>query len=171
MKESPSMVKDEQVIRLRQLLRPKTTLKEIALQAKVDTKTARKYIRLSALPSEIHRIRNWRTRIDPLASVWNEVVKLLQHNPAISPTAVLRALELADPETLSTTHLRTLPRRNTSWKRNNISELDDISDPQAVRMWFLRFLRSDNPADQIEQEFTGRADLSFAAELVKCGRL
>jgi hypothetical protein len=41
------MVKDEQMVRLRQLLRPSTTLKELALQANMDTKTARKYIRLS----------------------------------------------------------------------------------------------------------------------------
>jgi hypothetical protein len=41
------MVKDEQVVRLRQLLRPSTTLKEIALQANMDVTTARKYIRLS----------------------------------------------------------------------------------------------------------------------------
>jgi hypothetical protein len=72
------MVKDGQVVRLRQLLRPSTTLKEIALQANMDTKTARKDIRLSTLPSENHRIREWRTRTDPLAGVWEEVAGQLQ---------------------------------------------------------------------------------------------
>ena len=66
------MVKDEQVVRLRRLLRPSTTLKEIALQANMDVTTARKYIRLSTLPSESHRIRGWRTRTDPLAGVWEK---------------------------------------------------------------------------------------------------
>jgi len=97
------MVKDEQVVRLRQLLRPNTTLKEIALQANMDTKTARKYIRLSTLPRENHRIRKWRTRTDPLAGVWEEVARQLQRNPTTSATAVLRALEVADPESLSRT--------------------------------------------------------------------
>src|SRR6266404_6163560 len=77
--EARSMVKDEQVFRLRQLLRPSTTLKEIALQASMDPKTARKYIRLSTLPSENQRTRAWRTRTDPLAGgVWEEVVRQLQ---------------------------------------------------------------------------------------------
>jgi len=105
------MVKDEQVVRLRQLLRPRTTLKEIALQANMDTKTARKYIRLSTLPSEHHRIREWRTRTDPLAGVWEEVASQLQRNPTTSATAVLSAAVVAHPESLSRTQLRTLQRR------------------------------------------------------------
>jgi len=95
------MVKDEQVVRLRRLLRPSTTLKEIALQANMDVTTARKYIRLSTLPSENHRVREWRTRTDPLAGVWEKVTGQLQRNPTISATAVLSALLVSAPECLS----------------------------------------------------------------------
>ena len=164
------MVKDEQVVRLRQLLRPNTTLKEIALQANMDTKTARKYIRLSTLPRENRRIRKWRTRTDPLAGVWEEAVRQLQHNPTISATAVLRALEIANPKSLSKTQLRTLQRRIKGWKRDNASEFGALSDPQIARTWLLGLLQSDNPAARIEQEFAGRGDLLPVAELVKCGR-
>jgi transposase len=165
------MVKDGQVVRLRQLLRPSTTLKEIALQANMDTKTARKYIRLSALPSENHRIREWRTRTDPLAGVWEEVAGQLQRNPTTSATAVLSALQVADPESLSKTQLRTLQRRIKGWKKNNPSKFDVISDPQIARTWLLGLLQSDNPAARIEQEFADRGDLLPVAELVKCGGL
>ena len=110
------MVKDGQVVRLRQLLRPSTTLKQIALQANMDTKTARKYVRLSTFPSENHRIREWRTRTDPLAGVWEEVAGQLQRNPTTSATAVLSALQVADPESLSKTQLRTLQRRVREWR-------------------------------------------------------
>jgi transposase len=165
------MVKDEQVVRLRQLLRPSTTLKEIALQANMDVTTARKYIRLSTLPSESHRIRGWRTRTDPLAGVWEKVTGQLQRNPTISATAVLSALLVADPESLSKTQLRTLQRRIKGWKKNNASEFGVISDPQVASTWLLGLLQSDNPAALIEQEFAGRVDLLPLAELLKCGRL
>jgi hypothetical protein len=96
----------------------------------MDVTTARKYIRLSTLPSESHRIRGWRTRSDPLAGVWERVVGQLQRNPTISATAVLNALLVADPESLSETQLRTLQRRIKDWKKNNASELGVIPDPQ-----------------------------------------
>jgi transposase len=165
------MVKDGQVIRLRRLLRPSTTLKEIALQANMDTKTARKYIRLSTLPSENHRIRAWRTRTDPLAGVWEEVAGQLQRDPTTSATAILSALQIADPESLSKTQLRTLQRRIKGWRKNNASKFGVISDPQIARTWLLGLLQSDNPAARIEQEFADRGDLRPVAELVKCGRL
>jgi hypothetical protein len=165
------MVKDEQVVRLRQLLRPSTTLKEIALQANMDVTTARKYIRLSTLPSESHRIRAWRTRTDPLAGVWEKVAEQLQLNPMISATAVLSALRFADPKSLSKTQLRTLQRRIKGWKKNNASECGVISDSQGASTWLLGLLQSDNPAAVIEQEFAGRVDLLRLAELLKSGRL
>jgi transposase len=165
------MVKDEQVVRLRQLLRPRTTLKEIALQANMDTKTARKYIRLSTLPSEHHRIREWRTRTDPLAGVWEEVASQLQRNPTTSATAVLSAAVVAHPESLSRTQLRTLQRRIKNWKKNNPSEFGVISDPQTAKTWLLGLLQSDNLVARIQQEFADRSDLLPVAELVKSGRL
>jgi hypothetical protein len=165
------MVKDEQVIRLRQLLRPSTTLKEIALQANMDMKTARKYIRLSTLPSESHRIRGCRTRADPLAGVWAEVEGQLQRNPTISATAVLSALQVANPESISKTQLRTLQRRIKIWKSSYAAEFSVMSDPRVASTWLLGLLQSDNSAARIEQEFTGRVDLLPLAKLLKCGRL
>lgn len=165
------MVKDEQVFRLRQLLRPITTLNEIALQASMDPKTARKYIRLSTLPSENQRTRAWRTRTDPLAGVWEEVVRQLQRNPTTPATAVLSALEVVDPESVSRAQLRTLQRRLKDWKQNNASEFGMLSDPQTARTWLLGLLQSESSAALIEQEFADRGDLLPVAELLRLGRL
>jgi transposase len=165
------MVKDEQVFRLRQLLRPSTTLNEIALQAGMDPKTARKYIRLSTLPSENQRTRAWRTRTDPLAGVWEEVVRQLQRNPTTPATAVLSALEVVDPEGVSKAQLRTLQRRLKGWKKNNASEFGELSDPQTARTWLLGLLQSESSAALIEQEFADRGDLLPVAELLRLGRL
>jgi Homeodomain-like domain-containing protein len=165
------MVKDEKVVRLRQLLKPSTTLKEIAFQAQMDTKTARKYIRLLRLPSENRRIRTWRTRTDPLARVWEEVARQLQRNPTIAATDVLRALEVADPESFSSAQLRTVQRRLKGWKKNNTSECGVIFDPHTARTWLLGLLQSDNPVDLIKQQCEERGDLFSVAELIKNGRL
>ncbi len=164
------MVKDEQVFRLRQLLSPSTTLQEIALQASMDTKTARKYIRLATLPSENHRIRVWRTRTDPFADVWEEVVRQLERNPTTPAIAILSALETADPESFSGAQLRTLQRRLKDWKKNNVSPFGVFSDLQTVSTWLLGFLQSDRPASRIEQEFADRADLLPLADLLRFGR-
>jgi hypothetical protein len=165
------MVKDEQVFRLRQLLSPSTTLKDIALQASMDTKTARKYIRLATLPSENHRIRVWRTRTDPFADVWEEVVRQLERNPTTPAIAILSTLETTDPESFSGAQLRTLQRRLKDWKKNNVSPFGVFSDLQTVSTWLLGFLQSDRPASLIEQEFADRADLLPLADLLRLGRL
>src|ERR1022692_3467264 len=168
--EGRSMVKDEQVFRLRQLLRPSTTLNEIGQQARMDPKTARKYFRLSTLPSENQRTRTWPTRTDPLAGVWEEVVRQLQRNPTTPATAVLSALEVFNPESVSRAQLRTLQRRLKGWKRNNASEFGALSDPQAARTWLLGLLQSESSAALIEHEFADRGDLLPVAELLRLGR-
>jgi transposase len=165
------MVKDEQVIRLRQLLEPSMTLKEIGLKVHMDTKTARKYIRLATLPSENRRRRAWRTRIDPLAVVGSEIASQLQGNPAIPATDVLSALEVAHPGMFSRGQLRTLQRRLKSWRKINAAELGAISDPKIVSTWLLDLLESVDPIVLIEPQFAGRSDLSILAELIKGGRL
>jgi|SRR5713226_2475604 len=137
----------------------------------MDTKTARKYIRLSRLPSENRRIRTWRTRTDPLARVWEEVARQLQRNPTIAATDVLRALEVADPESFSSAQLRTVQRRLKRWKKNNTSEFGVIFDPHTARTWLLGLLQSDNPVDLIKQQCGERGDLFPVAELIKNGRL
>lgn len=45
-----------------------------ALRADMDRKTARKYVQLGKLPSELKEPRTWRTRENPFEADWDWVV-------------------------------------------------------------------------------------------------
>ena len=67
------MVTDRQVRRLRELMRRGKTLALAAAKTEMDEKTARRYMRLGKLPSEVRADHRWRTREDPFADYWGEV--------------------------------------------------------------------------------------------------
>ena len=56
------MVTDQQVRRLMKLKQKGKTLSLAAAKAGMDEKTARKYLRLGKLPSEVRITSQWRTR-------------------------------------------------------------------------------------------------------------
>lgn len=67
--------------------------------------------------------RNWRTRDDPLAAVWNtELLVLLEREPSLTGTVLLEYLEEHYPERYDQTILRTLERRIKQWKALKGSE-------------------------------------------------
>src|SRR5579863_352408 len=77
-----SKVTDRQVLRLRALLRQGKPLKAAALRSDMDEKTGRKYRDLGQLPSELENWpRAWRTRKDPFADIWKEVIFAQTHEP------------------------------------------------------------------------------------------
>jgi len=67
-------VTDAQVKALRRLLNEGASLRQAALKTDMDRKSARKYRSGQPLPSEAHKPHTWRTRADPLAEVWPELV-------------------------------------------------------------------------------------------------
>jgi hypothetical protein len=73
---------DAQVKELRRWLRRGASLKKAARKADMDRKSARKY-REGPLPSEARQPRTWRTRLDPLASVWPELEAMLMREPGL----------------------------------------------------------------------------------------
>ena len=77
------MITDNQVRRLRRLMQTEKTLSSAAAKAGMDEKTARKYIRLNKLPSELKVEHTWRTREDPFEGVWEEVRSHLEDNPGL----------------------------------------------------------------------------------------
>jgi hypothetical protein len=56
------MVTDEQVRRLRKLSNTEKDQEVAAAKAGMDPTTARRYLRLERLPSELKKDRSWRTR-------------------------------------------------------------------------------------------------------------
>ena len=66
------MVTDHQVRRLKKLSNSEQNQEVAASKAGMDPKTARKYLALNLLPSELKRDRHWRTHEDPFGEVWEQ---------------------------------------------------------------------------------------------------
>ena len=77
------MVTDQQVRRLQEMTNTEKTLATAAAKAGMDEKTARKYLRLRKVPSELKGEHAWRTREDPFAEVWEEMRIKLGLNPGL----------------------------------------------------------------------------------------
>jgi hypothetical protein len=111
------MVTDAQVRRLKRLSKTEETQEVAAAKAGMDPKTARKYLRAGHLPSESKPDRNWRTRPDPFAEVWEELRGLVDANPGLEAKTLFEALQRQHPGRFSDGQLRTLQRRLKHWRR------------------------------------------------------
>jgi len=110
------MVSDKQVKRLMKLIRHHKPLAVAAAKADVDEKTARKYVHLEKLPSEVKIAHHWRTRLDPFAEVWHEVRGHLEANPGLEAKTLFAALQQRYPGRFADGQLRTLQRRIKCWR-------------------------------------------------------
>ncbi|MCG2753853.1 MAG: IS21 family transposase, partial [Desulfobacteraceae bacterium] len=52
-----------------------------AAKSGMDEKTARKYVKLGKLPSEIKKEHHWRTRKDPFQDEWSKIQSMLELTP------------------------------------------------------------------------------------------
>ena len=87
-----------------------------AMKADMDRHTARKYIEAGKGPAELQAQHTWRTRPDPLAKVWPEVVRMLQDAPELEAKTLFEHF-LARPDSgLEECHLRTFFRRVRHWR-------------------------------------------------------
>jgi transposase len=109
-------VTDAQVKELRKWLQQKASLSKAALKAGMDRKSARKYRAMGKLPSEAREPRDWRTREDPLATVWPELEEKLRREPELQAVTLLGWLQSAYPEKYPASVRRTLERRVRRWK-------------------------------------------------------
>src|SRR6059036_891503 len=98
------MVTDEQVRRLRQLSNTEKNQEIAASKAGMDPGTARRYLGLERLPSELRKERLWRTREDPFGEVWDAVQRRADPDAATADQAMAgdgrtRAGSVLRPET------------------------------------------------------------------------
>jgi hypothetical protein len=110
------MIKDTQVLRLRQLLGEGDPLSRAALKVGMDAKTARKYRHADRLPSASCGPRTWRTREDPFQEVWPELSDLLRLNPGLQAKTLFGDLQRRFPGCFPDGQLRTLQRKIKAWK-------------------------------------------------------
>lgn len=110
------MVTDAQVRRLKRLSKTEQNQEVAAAKAGMDAKTARKYLRGGQLPSESKPDRNWRTRPDPFAEVWEKLRVLVDANPGLEAKTLFESLQREYPGRFSDGQLRTLQRRLKHWR-------------------------------------------------------
>src|SRR5215475_11822423 len=126
------MVTDQQVRRLRKMLMKGKTQKAAAAAAGMSERAARTWQK-GQMPSEKDDARWWRTRKDPFAEVWDEiVVPLLERDPKgeLESKTILEVLREQRRDEFNDGHLRTLQRRVRDWRypsRGSRVERDPIS--------------------------------------------
>ncbi len=110
------MVTDKQVRRLFALVKTERNQEIAAAKAGMDAKTARKYLRLGQVPTELPVVPRGRTRPDPFAVVWEEVRQLLQVNAGLEAKAVFEYFQRCHPGQFADGQVRTFQRRVKAWR-------------------------------------------------------
>ena len=110
------MVTDEQVRRLRKLSNTEKNQEIAASKAGMDPTTARRYLGLGRLPSEMKQDRRWRTREDPFDEVWSAVQQQIQESPGLEAKTLFEWLQREYPGRFSDGQIRTLQRRIKQWR-------------------------------------------------------
>jgi len=87
-----------------------------AAKAGMDEKTARKYVRLGKLPSQVKKPHTWRNRPDPFADIWDEAKGLLNNNAGLEAKSLFNYFQRRDPGKFSDGQLRTFQRRVKRWR-------------------------------------------------------
>jgi hypothetical protein len=105
-----------QIKELRRHLNRGASLKDAAMKAGMDRKTARKYRNEEHPPSTADSPRSWRTRADPLALVWPRLLELLQREPTLQAKTLVEWLQREHPGQDWHRQRRTVERRVRIWK-------------------------------------------------------
>jgi hypothetical protein len=110
------MVTDNQVRLLMKHVRKGKKLSVSAAKAGMDPKTARKYLRSGRSPREMRKPHTWRTREDPFADTWDEILGFLENNPGLETKMLFTHLQEKHSGRFSDGQLRTLQRRVKVWR-------------------------------------------------------
>jgi hypothetical protein len=110
------MVTDEQVRRLKKLIRNEKTLGLAAAKSGMDEKTARKWRDTDKLPGQCRVLHTWRTRQDPFDDVWDEVRRYLEVNQGLEAKTIFDDLVRRYPGKFADSQLRTLQRHIKTWR-------------------------------------------------------
>jgi len=110
------MLTNHQVRKLMKLLTAGEPLEVAAMRAGMDPKSARRYREAGRLPSEIGVPHTWRTRQDPFAEAWEEMLPLLEVNPGLQATTLFVHLQRQCPGRFADGQLRCLQRKVKQWR-------------------------------------------------------
>ncbi len=145
------MVTDRQVRRLRMELGKGEPLATAALRSGMSENTARRY-RAGALPSQRRQPRRYRTRQDPFAAVWPEIVAMLEQAPGLEAVTIFESLRMRPELSFSDGQLRTLQRKIRRWRA--------ASGPEREVM----FPQQHRPGEYAQSDFTAMGALGITLE-------
>lgn len=123
-----------------------------AAKAGMHVQSARKYLRLRKLPSELKKPHHWRTRENGFSEVWNEVEELLTSSPGLHANTIFIYLQSKYPEKFKNGQLRTLQRRMQAWKATNGKDQE------------IMFRQKHIPGIQSQSDYTGMDDLNISID-------
>lgn len=146
------MVTDQQVRRLMMLKNTEDTKAIVAAKAGMDEKTARKYINLNKLPSEINKPHNWPTHEDIFRDDWPGILDLLKNNPGLESKSIFEYFQKEKPGKYQDGQLRTLQRRIKIWRA--------ISGP-AREVFFSQI---HHPGELCASDFTHMTELGITIQ-------
>ena len=141
------MKKDTEVRLYMQERKKGITQRVAAARAGIGERTARKYERAAALPSQLKRSHDWRTRPNPFEEDWEWVVSQLERDPALQGSTLFSLLCERHPERYRPTQVRTLQRHIAHWRALHGSERDVIFEQQHL------------PGERAQSDFTHMEDL------------
>src|SRR3989449_1464075 len=141
-------VKKDTEVRLYMQERKKgITQRVAAARAGIGERTARKYERAAALPSQLKRSHDWRTRPNPFEGDWEWVVSQLERDPALQGSTLFSLLCERHPERYQPTQVRTLQRHIAHWRA--------LHGPEREVM----FEQQHSPGERAQSDFTHMEDL------------
>lgn len=94
----------------------KKTLRLSADKAGMHEQTARKYLKVKKLPSELKKPHSWKTRENPFEGEWEEIKAFLDFNPGLEAKTIFAELQRRYPGTFQDGQLRTLQRKIKQWR-------------------------------------------------------
>jgi transposase len=113
------IISEQQHQRLMKEFKNSGVLQDAAMKAGMDRKTARRYVKSGKGPAEMMGARNWRTRRDPLAGIWDEARQWLEITPELEAKALFEHLLATRPGEIDGRALRTFQRRVDIWRRRH----------------------------------------------------
>lgn len=120
-----------------------------AAKAGMNVKTARKYLRIGKLPSELKKVRKYRTRKDPFLKHWSEIETMLESAPELQATTLLPYLIGKYPGYYNDKQLRCLQKRLKIWRAEHGKDKPVI------------FLQNILPGQQSQSDWTNMNQLEI----------
>ena len=138
---------DAQVRKLMEEMTKHGEVGRAARKADMDRKTARAYVDVGKLPSEMVTSRTWRTREDPFEEHWVEVQARLEEAPELEAKTLFAMLMEKYPGQYEDGQLRTLQRKVQRWRAERGPDKE------------IKLAQKHRPGEAAQTDFTSTMEL------------